>query len=74
VKQQEQRGHTPPEEEVELVSPPWVTGVCYTPVEAEPFNLNGIQEGSIADWLLSNKYGVPTDEECYQAAHDDYDE
>jgi len=48
-----------------------IVEVTYYPAEGEDFTIRGIQEGSILDILLSERYGTPSDEACEEAAAED---
>lgn len=66
--------HTPPEGGVWLEGDPLLVGASYYPVEAEPFHVEDIEEGSIAETLIVGKYGYPDDDECYGAAYENEEE
>lgn len=56
----------PPEGGIELDGEPHPIAVTYYPELGDDYTIEGIQEGSILDILLSGKYPPPDEDECYR--------
>ena len=63
----------PPEPGLELDGEARPIEVAWWPRLADELIIGGIQDGSILDALLVQKYGLPPEDLCWEAAGDDND-